>query len=626
VSLGLILKRPLLASALLAALVVLAVAGASGIGLLETAELEAYDLLVRSQPAPPPAQSVAIVDFDDETFDRLRVFPAPRAILAEVIEKIASGRPELIGLDVLLSEKRPGEAEGERRLAAAVADAGNVILADNFGGPQLAPSEPLPEYKQNALDVGFVNLALDRDGFVRRMYLGLRTIEYTGLSFPVALVTNYVQKPLEPGRRGGFRIGFTEIPLDGSGQPACLIGYWTPRPAEVVSAARLLDDSFDAGRFHGRIVIVGQGSSKAQDRFMTPLFRSSGAETGRLVPGPEIHAAAVATLLTGRIVRPLDPRILWAANLALAFAVIAAAIRSRPARGVLLVVLAALGAFAVAEYAFASERMWIRFVSSEAVAVLALPAVLGFRFLEERRLKAEAEADREQLMGLFGRYVSSDVAAEIWRRRNEIELAGEERTATVLFSDIRNFTGLTAGKGSSEVLTWLNDYFTEMSDVVKRNQGFLNKFIGDGLMVVFGVPLGKSVHEDACRAVRTAIEMLERVQDLNKERPPGRPELRIGIGIHTGPLTAGTVGSRDRLEYSVIGETVNLASRLEGLCKELKTCIVLSPTTEELVRDDFETAPLAEAQVRGFDGRIEVYTLRTQAPAAVDSVEGKVTG
>ena len=615
-SLALILKRPLLSSVLLAALVVLAVAAASGLKLLESVELEGYDLLVRSQPPPGPAQTVAIVDFDDPTFARLGVFPAPRATLAEVIDRISAGRPDLIGLDVLLSEKRPAEAEGERRLAAALADAGNVILADNFGGKQLAPSEPLPEFRQNALDVGFVNLLLDGDGFVRRMYLGLRTAEYQGVSFPVALVTNYVQKPLEPGRRGGFRIGSTEIPLDDSGQAACLIGYWTPRPAEVVSAGRVLEAGFDPARFRGRIVIVGQSSSKAQDRFATPLYRMPGPEgTHRLVPGPEIHAAAVATLLSGRIVRPLDARVLWAVNLLLAWAVIALAIRSRPARAALAVAVAALGTFATAEYAFATERLWIRFVSTEAVVLLALPAVLGFRFLEERRLKSEAEADREQLMGLFGRYVSSDVAAEIWRRRSEIELAGEERTATVLFSDIRNFTGLTAGKGSSEVLAWLNDYFTEMSAVVKKNHGFLNKFIGDGLMVVFGVPLGESVREDACRAVRTAIEMLERVEDLNHGRPPGRPELRIGIGIHTGRLTAGTVGSRDRLEYSVIGETVNLASRLEGLCKELKTELVLSPTTQEVVHEDFETAPLAETRVRGFEGTIEVYTVPKQVPA-----------
>src|SRR5688572_23837865 len=212
-------KRPLFAGLVLAVLVCALVAGASRLGLLESAELEAYDLLVRRRPPPPPLPSVAVVDFDDETFARLGVFPAPRTVLAEVLQRIAAGGPELIGLDVLLSEKRPAEAEGERRLAAALAEAGNVILADNFGGNQLASSEPLPEFREHAFDVGFVNLLLDADGFVRRMYLAVRTAEYQGVSFAVALVTNYVRKPLETGRQGGFRIGSTEIPLDGSGLP-----------------------------------------------------------------------------------------------------------------------------------------------------------------------------------------------------------------------------------------------------------------------------------------------------------------------------------------------------------------------------------------------------------------------
>jgi adenylate cyclase len=608
-------KRPLLAGFVLAVLVCALVAFASRLKLLESLQWQGYDLLVHSHPPPPALDSLVFVDFDEATFARLGVFPAPRATLAEVLEKIAAGQPEVVGLDILLSERRPAEAEGERRLQAALADAGNVILADNFGGHQLAPSKPLPEFGEHALDTGFVNLLLDGDGFVRRMYLGLRTPEYQGVSLPVALVTNYLQKPLEPGRDGGFRIGTTEIPLDGSGLPSALIGYWSPRPAEIVSAQRLLEPGFDPAGFRGRIVIVGQSSSKAQDRFATPLFRLRGPDGSRtLVPGPEIHAAAVATLLTGRIPRPLDTWLLWAGNLLVAWLVIALAIRLRIAWALVVVAAAAVVTYAAARHAFVSNLLWIDFVSTEAILLLALPGVLGFRFLHERRLKSEAEAERRQLMGLFGRYVSSDVAAEIWRRKGEILLAGEEKTATVLFSDIRNFTGLTAGKESGEVLAWLNEYFTAMSEVVQRNEGFLNKFIGDGLMVVFGVPLGQGVREDACRAVRTAVEMLERVEELNAERPPGRPELKIGVGIHTGRLTAGTVGSRDRLEYSVIGETVNLASRLEGLCKDLKTCVVLSPSTEELVRDSFDTAPLAEARVRGFDGALQVHTLREQLP------------
>jgi adenylate cyclase len=213
-------------------------------------------------------------------------------------------------------------------------------------------------------------------------------------------------------------------------------------------------------------------------------------------------------------------------------------------------------------------------------------------------------------MGLFERYVSADVAAEIWKRRDEIVLAGEERVATVLFSDIRGFTAMTAGVPSKEVLGWLNRYLTVMAEVIKENRGFLNKFIGDGIMVVFGAPLTAGAQEDARRATRCAMEMLARMDKWNASLPPGQPPMKIGIGIHSGTVTAGNVGSPDRLEYSVIGETVNLASRLEALTKDFKTPIVLSPATYEYIQNDFATVSLGKAQVRGFSSAIPLYGLQ----------------
>lgn len=255
----------------------------------------------------------------------------------------------------------------------------------------------------------------------------------------------------------------------------------------------------------------------------------------------------------------------------------------------------------------------MRFLTTEAGIALAVPAGLGYRFLRERLLKVRAEAERGELVGLFERYVSPEVAAEIWRRRDEIVLEGQEKTATVLFSDIRDFTLLSAGQPSAQVLAWLNDYFDAMSEVIKRNGGMLNKFMGDGLLVVFGLPLSSGMQEDARRAVRTAHEMLERVDALNREAKPGRPHLAIGIGLHTGSLTAGNVGAHDRMEYSVIGETVNLASRLEALTKEFKTRIVISPDTRDLVRDQFVTVALGDAIVRGFREKVGVWTLGERA-------------
>jgi adenylate cyclase len=229
------------------------------------------------------------------------------------------------------------------------------------------------------------------------------------------------------------------------------------------------------------------------------------------------------------------------------------------------------------------------------------------------------EAERRQLMGLFERYVSVDVAAEIWKNRDAIVLAGEERVATILFSDIRSFTAMTAGVPSQEVLAWLNRYLTAMGDVIKNNRGFLNKFIGDGIMVVFGAPLSEGPREDACRAVRCAVEMLIRVDQWNAAKAPGDPILKIGIGIHTGQVTSGNVGSPDRLEYSVIGETVNLASRLEALTKDFKTPLVLSPATWEHIREQFSTVSLGDAQVRGFTNAIPLYSVELSTTVEVPS-------
>jgi adenylate cyclase len=213
------------------------------------------------------------------------------------------------------------------------------------------------------------------------------------------------------------------------------------------------------------------------------------------------------------------------------------------------------------------------------------------------------------MMGLFRRYLSAEVAEEVWERRAEVVLEGQEKIATVLFSDIRNFTASTAGKDSRVVLRWLNEYLGAMDEVIRANGGFLNKFIGDGLMVIFGVPLSAGVEEDACRALRCASNMLAMVDDFNRAGGSRDfPPIKIGIGLHTGKLTCGNIGSRNRLEYSVIGETVNLASRLESLTKDFKTDLVMSGVTYAAVKHSCPNVrALGKVPVRGFSGELQLY-------------------
>jgi adenylate cyclase len=588
-------------------------------GLLHRLDLQTFDSLVAAQRLAPPSNSVVNVDFDDSFVRTNNAFPIPRLLLAEVIRKIAIGKPAAIGVDVILD--LPRSAADDKKLAATIEDAGNVILVSEFGFSDYRRNDPLDVFKKAAAGVAFGDLALDDDGAVRRMFLRVTTPDYKALSLPVALADYATDQHLRPGGRGFLFFGGTKLPLASAQPDTAWIRWYPSAPTPIVSVGSVLSSAFDPSIFNGKIVLVGQSSEMGKDLFETPATRA-GPEIIRgraLLSGAEIHGAATATLLNKNFLRTVHAFPRFAVAFVLTFNIVALAFHSRwyVALAVCLAIVALI--YFAAESLFTNHNIWVPFISVQFCLLAALPAGLGYRSVEERRLKNAMEAERRQLMGLFERYVSADVAAEIWKNRDNIALAGEERVATILFSDIRSFTAMTAGVPSKEVLAWLNRYLTAMGEVIKQNRGFLNKFIGDGIMVIFGAPLTEGTQQDACRAVRCAQEMLARVDQWNATKSPSDPTLKIGIGIHTGQVTAGNVGSPDRLEYSVIGEAVNLASRLESLTKDFKTSVVLSPATWEQVRDQFAVVPIGEAQVRGFTTPIPLYSVKSSPTVEVPS-------
>jgi adenylate cyclase len=586
-------------------------------------DLHAYDLLTAIQfsrivPSTRPYQGpVFDVDFDEDSVTQYDAFPIPRLLLADVIAKIASGKPSVIGLDVILD--RPRQNADDLQLAKTIDDAGNVVLISEYGFGDHPQNDPLDDFQKVAAGVAFADLPLDEDGAVRRTFLRVTTKDYKALSLPVALADLHSAQHLRPGGTSFLFFGTKKLPLATTNPDTTWISI-DPLAAKrrLVPVNLLLSNSFDPSLFAGKIVVIGQSSEMGRDIFATSLTRA-GTKIARrdFLSGGEIHAAAAETLLGGNYLSAVGvlPRVI--AGFALALVVILIGFRYQWHVAAASTLFLAAGLFLVAAVLFSSYHLWLPFVSIATCVLAALPAGLGYRSVEERRLKNAMEAERRQLMGLFERYVSADVAAEIWKNRDQIVLAGEERVATILFSDIRSFTVTTAGVPSKEVLAWLNRYLTAMSEVIKQNRGFLNKFIGDGIMVIFGAPLTEGTQEDACRAVRCALEMLAKVDQWNATKPPTDPTLKIGIGIHTGQVTAGNVGSPDRLEYSVIGEAVNLASRLESLTKDFNASLVLSPATWEQVRNQFPTVPLGEAQVRGFTTAIPLYSVGTTAPTEV---------
>jgi adenylate cyclase len=216
--------------------------------------------------------------------------------------------------------------------------------------------------------------------------------------------------------------------------------------------------------------------------------------------------------------------------------------------------------------------------------------------------------ERDRVRDLLGKVVSPEVAAELLRK--EVVLGGEERQVTVLFSDLRNFTSMSEALSPQEMLGILNHYFTRMGAIVEKHGGVVDKYIGDALMALFGAPLGNP--DDADRALKTALEMTEALDDLNREwNKSGWPAIGVGIGINTDVVVAGNMGSETRLNYTVIGDGVNLAFRLEGLTKtrEYEARIIISASTLAMARERYRTRRLGEVAVKGKQIRTEIFAL-----------------
>ncbi len=593
-----------------------------------------YDMLVNLGGYAPKAKNIVFVDFDNRTFAKIDKYPIPRSDIAQVIENISQAKPAVIGVDIFLSE--PRSKDSDAAMQKALTDAGNVVIAAQSGTGQLPPVMPLtmfcqpenPDYitgycKQGtpgAFAYAAINMPIDSDGFVRQAELfawGKKPAE----SFPVFMAEEYLAQVdpsckncmLQPLNKYAAEFRGHKVPYANLQTRTFRIGDWNPRPTEHVSAWDVLQNKLPASTFANKLILIGQSSDAARDQHFTPLFRVRGPDGKReRIAGTELHGEAIETLLNGDAIGAVPKwaqRVITVLLLGLAtWLFTTTRIRYSP----LIAIGFMLCLYLVAQLLFTEFHLWLPWLAPEIGLAASLPCGIGWQYLKANVLRSETEKSREQLMDLFSRYVDPEVARTIWLRRDEVSLQGDEHVATVLFSDIRNFTAMTAGKPSQQVLSWLNHYLTAMDDVIREYNGFLNKFIGDGIMVIYGVPLSNGEEHDACQAVSTALAMLERVKQLNAARTPDDPftDLHIGVGIHTGMLTCGSVGSKSRLEYSVIGETVNLASRLESLNKEFHTEIIMSESTYKLVKDRFRDGySLGATPVRGFGDQVNIYSI-----------------
>ena len=554
-------------------------------GALERVELRSLDLRFRLRGPQPPASPIVIVAIDEDSFDELDLsWPFPRALHGDLLDRIGQGRPIAIGLDILFVEPSLLGPEDDRALAEAIGRAGNVVLAAAFTvtegdlGRREDLNPPLPEVRAGAAGFGFVNLTPDRDAFVRSG--PLRRVQHDDVreSFTMTL------------HRLARDAGLAARPAPADDEP--VINFRGPAGTfPIVPYYQVLRGEVPPAIFRDRLVLVGATTPVLHDEFPTPFSGHT------RMPGVEIQANLLDTLLQGRSIH--RPARHWAVILAAAGAVLAAGTASAMRPLVALAAVLALVALhgLVAHGAFVGADTWLDVVPLPVGAVLGYGATVIAVLVREQREKRR-----------LSRFFSPDVVRAILATQGEAALAGRRRRITVLFSDIRGFTTLSERLEPEEVVALLREYLTAATAIVFRHGGSVDKYMGDAIMALYGAPFDQPDH--AARAVGTGLELQQCVQALSAQWiARGGEALHSGVGIHTGEAIVGAMGSQQRLEFTAIGDTVNVASRLEGLTKEFGAPVIISQTTRQDVGDLFQARPLGSVRVRGRELPVDIYAV-----------------
>lgn len=597
-----------------------------------TLEQIAYDTATRYRPNPPPVRDIVLVAIDDESLAEpgLGRFPWPRGDLARIVDNLRGARA--IGLDVLLLEPDARDPEGDRALAEVIGRAGNVVLPASIlegpqldaaragrldavrrrlapaplsAGPRLDPEQletPLPDLSLAAAGIGFANLVEDGDGRYRRArpwYAGLDGLLYPNFAAEVARVASgrapadfYAPSALEPSAGRVVPVAAGEMWIHFSG-PAGTV----PR----ISAADVWRGDAPPDAFAGKVVLIGATAAGLYDIRPAP-YRGTG---GRMY-GAEMNASIVSSILFAPPLRALPAWVVCASVLALALAAGWMMWSVRVVAGT--IAFGGLFLLLIACYACALWYCGLVGALSPALMVVvgAAAIALGDRLLAEARM-------RSRMVDLFSAYVAPEVARRLARNPEDLSLGGTRRDVTVMFTDVRGFTTISETADPQDLMEQMTEYFDAMVGAVFRFEGLVDKFIGDGIMALWGC-FGEETESDPRKAVLAALMMRELMPRLNARwAEGGRPTLRIGVAIHAGQAIVGNMGAERKWNYTAAGDVVNTAARIEELCKPYKerweTTILVSEDVVARIGDLASLERIGEAAIRGRSHSIGVYAV-----------------
>jgi adenylate cyclase len=568
---------------------------AYGTNVLRSLELDSVDARFAIRGDQPRPEDVVVVAIDDETFSDFNSaglsgrYPFPRRRFARVIDNLSNDGAKVIAYDIQFTEQT--NADDDNALINSVADAGNVVLATTevdkqgrtnvFGGDDIV--------RQVGARVGNGNFPTDSGGVIRRVAYNVDRLK------SLALVT------------AERATGDTVTPDDFHDRATNYIDFvGPPGRVETHSFSDAYYRTFEPGTFKGKIVIVGPSAPALQDVHPT--------SSGENMSGAEIQANAVSTALQGF---PLQPTPGWFDIAAIVLFGMLPALGGLTGRLLWTLGPALLlgAAYVVAAGKFAFDQgLILSFVYPMGALVLASVGALGAHYLL-------AAFERERVRDVFSRFVPETVVEQVLARTDsDLRLGGVSLESTVMFTDLRGFTTFSESLPPARVIECLNVYLEEMTEAILGHGGTLVSYEGDGIMAVFGAPIEQPDHAD--RAVAAAREMLtDRLPKFNaflreQELSDG---FKMGIGLNTGMVVSGNVGSQRRLEYAAIGDTTNTASRLQGMTKGQSHLLFISDTTRQRLRREVpDLVFIDELEVRGRSQAVKIWSIEPASDAAFE--------
>ncbi|MFC1883556.1 CHASE2 domain-containing protein [Thermodesulfobacteriota bacterium] len=640
--------------------------------ILDLIELKTYDLRFLSRGSQAPSGEVLIADIDEKSLDKEGRWPWPRSKIARLIRVLSEDGAKVIGFDVGFLEpdenstlkyiealdrrvndlnikneylgefirESKRNADNDSILAEEISSSKTPIVLGYFfhldqkslgyrlekneidkrlerlsssrytvwrePGVEisLAPRAYAPEGNleifTSATDFsGYFNVFPDKDGVVRWIPLTIQCGKELFPPLSLLCVWHYLNRPSRMVKVGpygieGIKMGKRFISTDETG--SMLINFRGPSETFThYSITDILNGALPENTFKDKIVLVGPTADGLYDLRNIPF--------SPVYPGVEVHATVIDNILNQDFLN--KPR--WAkiydliAIIVLCMGAGFALPRLSAMKGILFVSALFLIHLMIARWLFISAGMWLNVAYPLFGLSLIYTALTLYHYMTEER-------ERKKIKGAFSFYVSKSVMNEMLQNPDRLKLGGDKRDLTVLFSDIRGFTGISEGMSPEELVALLNEYLTVMTDIVFKYEGTLDKYMGDAIMAIYGAPIGRENHPAS--ACHSALHMMTELKRLNEKWiKEGKNPVDIGIGINTGMMMVGNMGSEQRFDYTVMGDAVNLGSRLEGANKEYRSNILISEATYKRVKDEFTCMEVDTIRVKGKHIPVKIFQL-----------------